>query len=104
MFRWRAGATGVVYRSTDGGVTWTVQQTGSKADFFAGSSPARNVAWLVGRGGVVLLSIDGTTWQQRPFPETVDLVAVTATDAKTASVTTSDGRRFSTTDGGAKWF
>jgi hypothetical protein len=104
MFRWRAGAAGVVGRSTDGGVTWTVQQTGATADFIAGSSPSRDICWLVGRGGIVLLSTDGTTWQQRPIPEAVDLVAVSAADAKTASVTTSDGRRFSTTDGGAKWF
>ena len=51
----------------------------------------------------MLLSVDGTTWQLRPFPEKIDLVAVQATDAKTATVTTSDGRRFSTTDGGATW-
>ena len=101
--RWRAGAAGVVHRSTDGGLTWTPQQTGTTANFTAGSSPARDVCWLVGRGGTVLLSVDGTTWQLRPFPEKVDLVAVQATDAKTATVTTSDGRRFSTTDGGATW-
>jgi photosystem II stability/assembly factor-like uncharacterized protein len=51
----------------------------------------------------VLLSVDGTTWQARSFPETADLVAVQAADARTATVTTSDGRRFSTTDGGATW-
>jgi hypothetical protein len=104
VFRWRAGAAGVVHRSIDGGVTWTLQRAGVNADFLAGSSPARDICWLVGRGGTVLLSTNGTTWQQRPFPEAIDLVAVSAADAKTASVTTSDGRRFSTTDGGAKWF
>jgi photosynthesis system II assembly factor YCF48-like protein len=102
--RWRAGAAGVIYHSADGGITWAPQQTGIQAELIAGSSPARDVCWVVGRGGVVLLSTDGTTWQQRPFPEKVDLVAVSATDAKTAAVTTTDGRRFSTTDGGATWF
>ena len=101
--RWRAGAAGVVHRSTDGGLTWALQQTGTTANFTAGSSPARDVCWLVGRGGTVLLSVDGTTWQLRSFPEKIDLVAVQATDAKSATVTTSDGRRFSTTDGGATW-
>jgi photosystem II stability/assembly factor-like uncharacterized protein len=33
----------------------------------------------------------------------VNLTAVRASDAKTAVVTTSDGRQFSTTDGGATW-
>jgi photosystem II stability/assembly factor-like uncharacterized protein len=61
------------------------------------------VCWLVGRAGTVLLSTDGATWQLRTFPEGIDLVAVRATDAKTATVTASDGRLFSTTDGGATW-
>jgi hypothetical protein len=101
--RWRAGGNGLVLRSADGGVTWVAQESGTTLDFTAGSSPARDVCWLVGRGGVVLLSIDGKTWTQRRFPEPVDLALVSATDAKTATVTTSDGRRFSTTDGGATW-
>jgi hypothetical protein len=101
--RWRAGGGGIVQRSTDRGVTWVAQETGTSRDVTAGSSPAPDVCWLAGRGGVVLLTIDGKTWRQRPFPEPVDLVAVSATDAKTATVTTSDGRRFSTTDGGATW-
>jgi photosystem II stability/assembly factor-like uncharacterized protein len=71
--------------------------------FTAGTAPSRNVCWVVGRAGVVLLSIDGATWQTRPLPEATDLIAVRASDAKTASVTTADGRQFSTTDGGATW-
>jgi len=101
--RWRIGAAGVVHRSTDAGGTFAPQQTGIKTELLAGSSPARDVCWVVGRGGVVLLSTDGRTWQRRPFAEAIDLVAVSATDAKTATITTSDGRRFSTTDGGATW-
>jgi hypothetical protein len=101
--RWRIGAAGVVHRSTDAGVTFATQQTGIKTELLAGSSPARDVCWIVGRGGVVLLSTDGRTWQRRPFAEAIDLVAVSAADAKTATITTSDGRRFSTTDGGATW-
>ena len=81
-----------------------IQQTGTKAELIAGSSPARDVCWIVGRGGLVLLSTNGLTWQAAAVPEPIDLVAVSATDAKTATITTSDGRRFSTTDGGATWF
>jgi photosystem II stability/assembly factor-like uncharacterized protein len=50
-----------------------------------------------------MLSADGATWQLRPFPEAINLAAVRAIDAKTAVVTTADGRQFSTTDGGATW-
>jgi hypothetical protein len=103
--RWRPGNAGLVFRSADGGATWVAQNTGwaTPLEVTAGASPAPDVCWLAGRGGAVLLSVDGKTWQRRPFPEAVDLVAVAATDAKRATLTTSDGRRFSTSDGGATW-
>jgi photosystem II stability/assembly factor-like uncharacterized protein len=102
-FRWRIGAPGTMLRSTDSGVTWTSQRTAVPVVIAAGSAPARDVCWIVGRSGAVMLSTDGTTWQLRPFPEPVNLTAVRAVDSKTAVVTTADGRQFSTTDGGASW-
>ena len=62
-----------------------------------------SVCWLVGRGGVVLLSTDGRNWRRVAFPEATDLSAVQATDARAASVSSADGRTFSTTDGGVTW-
>jgi hypothetical protein len=115
-FRWRLVAPATIQRSTDGGVTWTVQsgraqglglltsyETSLPVVFTAGSSPARDICWIVGRGGVVLLSSNGTSWQRRPFPEAANLIAVRAVDAKSAVVSTEDGRQFSTIDGGATW-
>ena len=102
-FRWRIGAPGIILRSTDGGATWTEQRTSVPVALAAGSAPARDVCWVVGRSGAVLLSTDGTTWLLRPFPEAVNLTAVRAVDSKTALVTTADGRQFSTADGGATW-
>jgi photosystem II stability/assembly factor-like uncharacterized protein len=101
--RWRFGGTGTVQRSSDGGVSWTTQRTGTTVPVSAGSSPSPLVCWLVGRAGTVLLSTNGVTWRLRSFPEGLDLVGVHATDAKTATVTTSDGRQYSTADGGMTW-
>ena len=69
----------------------------------ATASPSSTVTWFVGRAGAVLLTVDGRTVTRVPFPETTDLTAVTATDAHTAIVTTADGRRFRTDDGGKTW-
>jgi len=69
----------------------------------AGSSPGGTVCWLVGRAGAVLVSADGLTFTRVTAPAPVDLVAVTAIDARTATVTASGGRRFRTTDAGATW-
>jgi Photosynthesis system II assembly factor YCF48 len=102
MIRWRlAGST--VQRSTDGGVQWESQRTGTAAALTAGSAPSVSAIWVVGRGGVVLVSTDGGTWRRVPFPEMTDLSAVRARDAQSVSVTTADGRTFSTADAGATW-
>lgn len=100
---WRIVVSGVVEKSVDGGATWTTQPVGGPVVLTAGSSPSRDVCWFAGRAGTVLLSTDGRTWQRLAFPEAVDLIAVRATDARTASVTASDGRQFTTRDAGKTW-
>ena len=93
-----------VERSTDGGLTWKLQPTGTAVDLLAASSPAPSVCWIVGRGGVVLLSTDGESWRRLSSPDmTADLVGVTARDAVAATVTTADGRRYTTIDAGGNW-
>jgi photosystem II stability/assembly factor-like uncharacterized protein len=95
-------------------VTWSVvnpvlakdaaaQRDSSQMVLTTGSSPSRDICWIVGRAGVVLLTTDGATWQRRPIPETVDLTVVRAVDARSATVTTADGRQFVTADGGVTW-
>ena len=101
--RWRLRGS-VIERTTDAGATWIAQDPGVSTALLAGASPARDVAWIVGRRGTVLLSTDGATWERLPFPEeAADLVAVTAQDARRATVTTSDGRTYVTSDGGRNW-
>jgi photosystem II stability/assembly factor-like uncharacterized protein len=58
---------------------------------------------LVGHGGLVLLSTDGRTFTHVSTPVAADLAAVQASDARTAVVTTADGRAFVTDDGGLTW-
>jgi hypothetical protein len=103
LFRWRIGAAGVVEHSTDGGSTWEVLPTGVVAELTAGTSPSPSVCWLVGRAGTVLLSTDGRRWRRVAFPEATDLVGVQASDSRTVTVTTADGRTFRTADGGVTW-
>jgi putative zinc finger protein len=100
---WRV-AGGRVQRSTDGGQTWQAQQTGADLQLRVGAAPTSSICWMVGRGGAVVLSTDGSSWRRLAFPDsTVDLVAVQAFDDRSAIVTASDGRRFRTADAGATW-
>jgi hypothetical protein len=101
--RWRIVTGGGVERSTDGGSTWQSQATGVAVTLTAGVSTSPTICWLVGPGGIVLLSTDGRSWQRVVSPAAADLSSVRATDDKIATVTTADGRAFSTTDGGRTW-
>lgn len=101
--RWRIVNGLVVQHSADAGANWETRPIGSVAVLTAGVSPSATVCWIVGRAGTVLLTTDGTVWQSVTFPENVDLMAVTATDARAAIVTTVDKRTFETIDGGVTW-
>lgn len=103
LTRWRIATGAEVERSTDGGVTWETQDTGVTVTLTAGASPSPSVCWLVGEDGVVLITIDGRSWQRLALPEVIDLAAVRATDDRTATVTAADGRSFTTSDRGQTW-
>ena len=100
---WRIAAGGAVEHSTDRGSTWELQSTGVTVTLTAGSSPAPSMCWLVGPQGIVLRTTDARSWRRIAFPEAVDLTSVRAAGDKIATVTTADGRAFSTTDGGQTW-
>jgi photosystem II stability/assembly factor-like uncharacterized protein len=100
--RWRVRGA-AVERSTDGGATWVVHPDVSGVYVLAGASPSPDVAWLVGRQGLVLLSTNGKQWQRLQFPEATDLTGVRARSDRDADITTTDGRLFHTTDGGRTW-
>jgi hypothetical protein len=100
--RWRILPSGSVERSLTGGASWEQIAIYAPGAITAGASPSASVCWLIGRGGIVLLAIDGHV-DRVSFPATTDLASVRATDARQATVTTADGRIFSTTDGGASW-
>jgi hypothetical protein len=101
--QWRLGAGGRLSRSVDAGASWQAQASGVTTDLLAGEAPSPSVCWIAGAAGTVLVTSDGQRWERRPFPEPVDLVAVTVSGSRTATVSTRDGRRFDTLDGGLTW-
>jgi photosynthesis system II assembly factor YCF48-like protein len=101
--QYRIQGPGVVERSKDGGATWQGQRVKANAEILAGAAPSVNVCWLVGRGGVILMTSDGKKWKRIPSPAVVDFVEVTASDASFATVAAADGRKFSTQNGGMTW-
>jgi hypothetical protein len=90
-----------IERSDDEGLSWATQTSG--VSLVAGDAVSAEVCWMVGPDGLVVRTVDGARWEQRPVPAGVDLVSVDARDGLHATVTASDGRRFSTEDGGRTW-
>jgi photosystem II stability/assembly factor-like uncharacterized protein len=100
---WRLPDVGGIERSTDGGRTWQPQRIAIPTGLLALRAVDATTCWAVGRAGSVLRTTDGDQWFRLPFPAMSDLVAIDATSARGATVTTADGRVFSTNDGGRTW-
>src|SRR6202050_4144001 len=106
---WRIGHGGRIERSTDSEQTWQKQDSGVTNDLLAGSAPANDVCWIAGTRGTILRTTDGGAhWTKLTSPELLGSVIpdwnfITAADANNATVSTLDGRTFSTRDGGKSW-
>jgi hypothetical protein len=100
---WRISGGASIERSIDGGATWQSQLLRSNVDMIAGSAPSAQVCWLAGSGGIIMLTKDAENWKKISSPAPTDFVAITARDASSATVTSADGRKFFTSDGGKHW-
>ena len=98
--RWRALGN-AIQRSTDGGTTWSTDYTASR-DVLSGAAVNGDVAWMVGREGLVLRR-SASGWTVATAPTSADLSAVEAVSATEATVRLASGAGFYTVDGGATW-
>ena len=65
---WAVGADGVLMHSSDGGVTWSRQESGVDVDLWGIHAESRERVWVTGQWGTVLLTEDGgLNWNQIDF-------------------------------------
>jgi photosystem II stability/assembly factor-like uncharacterized protein len=64
-------------------------------------SPA--VCWVAAAGGVIVRTVDGTTWQVITSPTTEEFASIAALDERRATVRTGSGATYDTGDGGTTW-
>lgn len=102
---WRLGMAGLIEQSTDKGLTWTAQTSGTTADLLLGSAPSENVCWVIGGGDTILRTEDGGAhWLPVASPISQNLALIRASDALHATVWDSSRRHgFQTSDGGTTW-
>jgi len=100
-----SGAFDAIYRSTNGGVTWTaVPHPGGGAWFGAVRFvPGTQTGWTIGEGGKILKSTDGgATWVlQRDASHENNLLDVSFADLNNGWAV--GGEQLHTSDGGATW-
>ena len=105
-------------RAPSGSVRWSVDR-GTIARVASGAPPTApfatgddlrggmalsdRVAWVVGANGSIWRTSDGETWTRVRGPSSDTLLAVVATGPDAATVTTEDGRQFTTTNAGRTW-
>ncbi len=100
---YRIADKGFIEHTEDGGATWHGQLLNPAAEFTAGSAPAPSICWLVGRAGVIFLTVDGKNWRKLPSPSTDDFVAIVAKSARSATVTVTEEEKWSTRNAGKTW-
>jgi len=100
---WMVASPGLIEKSEDGGTTWKPEYVDTRALLLAGAAPTVKICWVVGANGTVLRTTNGSHWKTITPPVEANFVRVEAADALTATVTTMDGRKFSTVDGGKSW-
>lgn len=98
------GSRGTIIRTTDGGSSWDILESGTIHDLWGVSFVDASTGTVVGNFGVILRTTDGgDSWTvQREEPSGV-LFSVSFTDADTGSAVGADGLIVRTTDGGVNW-
>jgi photosystem II stability/assembly factor-like uncharacterized protein len=94
---------GIILSTSDGGVHWTEQKSGTTADLDAVSFVDARHGWVVGWNGVILTTSDGgATWEQENSGTTGELNSVFFADTSRGWVIGGGGIMV-TSDGGAHW-
>ncbi len=102
------GNNGTIQRTTDGGTTWIMQQSGTTGILQSVCLTDTNHGTVVGQGGLILNTTNGgTTWERQTF-DTVQFfwsIAYCSADTGVAvgDFRTGSGVIFRTTNGGATW-
>lgn len=101
---WVVGAFGVVYRTTDGGSTWTPQETPTLDDLFAIDFASVDRGVAVGKAGTVLRTEDGgATWTKVDAGTDRNLFTVAFATPDHVWAAGDWGALLESTDGGASW-
>jgi photosystem II stability/assembly factor-like uncharacterized protein len=98
------GSGGTILRTTDGGVTWELQDSGTSLDLIGVFLVDENVGTAVGASGTILRTDDGgDTWTPQYADTLAPLFGVSFVNASSGIAVGDEGTILSTSDGGDTW-
>lgn len=101
---WAVGQAGTILATSDGGVTWTGQVSGTTLDIGHAVFPSATAGWLASEFGELLRTADGgASWRRVSFGRNDFILDIGASDADTAWVRATTGVSLVTRDAGSSW-
>jgi hypothetical protein len=98
------GTGGSIYRTTDGGTTWTPQSSGTTSALHDGNGFVTSLAYAVGDSGTILKTLNGgVLWEAKPSGTTADLHAYQEVANGGIVVAGEAGTILRSTDSGESW-
>lgn len=98
------GSNGSIFKTTDGGSTWTRQTTGLTYELYAVDFVNATTGFVCGELGTVLVTTDGgASWTVIDTGITADLKGIYFSDASNGVACGSAGAIIRTTNGGLTW-
>ena len=99
-----AGNNGTLSMTTNSGLNWFLQTTGTNNDFNSIFFPSTNTGYIIGTGGVLVKSTDGgLNWNLYPAGTTDPQYSIFFNNDNTGYVGAYNGNVLKTTDGGLNW-
>jgi photosystem II stability/assembly factor-like uncharacterized protein len=101
---WMVGELGRIFRTADGGKTWTRQDAGTKRPFLAMSCLDEKTAWIAGKEGIVYTTKDGgDSWTAVKTGSNRHIFAIDFANPQRGHAAGDYGTMVHTEDGGATW-
>lgn len=98
------GDAGSIFYSSDGGVNWHTERSGTTRDLYGLCFTSNNNGYAVGAGGSILRTTDGgQSWIGVANSATVDLRSIRFVGMQTGLIVGKAGTYLTTVDGGATW-
>ncbi len=104
MTGWAVGQNGTILHTEDGGLSWTVETSGTLRKLYGVAFTDSRTGWAVGQNGTILHTGDGgLSWTTKKTGTTAGLDSVAFTDSRTGWAAGETGTILHTEDGGLNW-